>query len=279
MTELNTSRLYSFLDDRDNYVVTFLEGQRVILDLALAHGYHGHDLVFFRDAVLSTMHIIQFFKNNESLGFYVDSENPSFHFKLETNSNGYVRALKMPEGEAPVPKELDGVVRLIKMTPHQREPYQSIIRVHKSSVEGMVNQILEQSYQIHAQVMLSDESDQSVMVSRLPEREAGETLITHKEFLLKHRKDLLDVFARQLNEGAPIIKAFEEKGFRYLAATDITLHCPCSRENIIVSLGTLLSNEMDDMRARGEASLEIKCQYCRKAYQITPEDLKSVSIN
>lgn len=279
MTELNTSRLYSFLDDRDNYVVTFLEGQKVILDLALAHGYHGHDLAFFREAVLSAVHIIQFFKNNESLGFYVDCDKPSFHFKLETNSNGFVRALKMPEGDTPVPKEIDGVVRLIKMTPHQREPYQSIIRVQKSSVEGMVNQILEQSYQIHAQVVLSDESDQSVMVSRLPAREAGESLITPKEFLLKHRKDFIDVFARHFNEEAPLIKAFEDKGFRYLAGTDITLHCPCSRENIIVTLGTLLNNELDDMRARGEKSVEVKCQYCRKAYHITPDDLKSVPLN
>lgn len=279
MTELNKSRLYSFLDDRDNYVVTFLEGQKVILDLALSHGYHGHDLAFFRDAVLSTVHIIQFFKNNESLGFYVDSEKPSFHFKLETNSNGYVRALKIPEGDAPVPTELNGVVRLVKMTPHQREPYQSIIRVQKASVEAMVNQILEQSYQIHAQVVLSDETDQSVMVSRLPAREADETLITPREFLLKHRKDFVEIFKRQLNDDASLTAAFEERGFRYLAATDITLHCPCSKENVIVSLGTLLSNELGDMRARGEEALEVKCQYCRKAYKITAADLESVSIN
>lgn len=279
MTELKTSRLYSFLDDRDNYVLTFLEGQKVILDLALAHGYHGHDLAFFRDAVLSTMHIIQFFKNNESLGFYVDSENPSFHFKLETNSNGYLRALKIPEGDAPLPKELDGVVRLVKMTPHQREPYQSIIRVEKASVEGMVNQILEQSYQIQAQVMLSDESDQSVMISRLPARKEDETLISPKEFLLKHRKDIIEVFANRFNDDADIIKAFEGKGFRYLAATDITLHCPCSRENIIVSLGNLIESELQEMHTRGEKALEVKCQYCRKSYLITEDDLKNVPLN
>lgn len=276
MNELKSSRLYSFLDDKDNYVVSFLEGQRLIADLAINHGYGPNDLSFLRDAVLASQHLVQFFKNNESIGFYLDSDKPNFHFKIEANSQGYLRALKLPPSEEPMPRRISAMVRLIKTSPHQKEPYSSILQVQNADIESIMNQILEQSYQIAAQVLLASDSDQSVLVSKLPvsgEDKAPE--VAPKEYLLRKKKGFLELFSKSLNDESEVIQAFEDQGFRYLASTELRLHCPCSKENVINSLGTILVSELEDAAARGEDHLSIKCHYCNKTYDIRKTDLPS----
>ncbi len=276
MSQLNPSRLFSFLDDKDNYVVSFLEGQCLIADLAINHGYGPNDLSFFRDAVLSSQHLVQFFKNNESIGFYLDSDNPDFHFKIETSSQGYLRALKLPPSEEPMPKRINAMVRLIKTSPSQKEPYSSILQVRNSDLESIMNQILEQSYQIAAQVLLAPDADQSILVSRLPvaEEEDG-TIVAPREYLLRKKKVFLELFAKNLNREEEVIQSFESLGFRYLSNTELRLHCPCSKENVINSLGSILQSELAEAAAQGEDHLSIKCHYCNKTYNIRKSDLPS----
>lgn len=274
MAELNPSRLYSFLDDQSHYVVSFLEGQRLIADLAINHGYGPNDLAFFRDAVLASQHLVQFFKNNENLGFYLDSENPDFHFKIETNSQGYLRALKMPPSEKPMPKRISAMVRLIKTSSPQNDPYSSILKVENADLESIINQILEQSYQISAQVILAPYSDQSILVSKLPlSPNEDDTHLVPKEFLLRKKKSFLNVFAKNLNNEADVIAAFEALGMKYLASTELRIHCPCSKEAVIGTLRGILASEINEAAAQGIDHVSIKCHYCNKTYEIRQDDL------
>lgn len=276
MTELSPSRLYSFLDDKDHYVVSFLEGQRLIADLAINHGYGPHDLSFFRDAVLASQHLVQFFKNNENLGFYLDSDKPDFHFKIETNSQGYLRALKMPPSEEPMPKRISALVRLIKTSAVQKDPYSSILRVENADLESIINQILERSYQIAAQVILAPYSDQSILVSKLPiSSQEEDTSVAPKEYLLGKKKRFLSIFAKNLNHDAKVIAAFEALGLKYLASTELRIHCPCNKEGVISSLGGILMSELDEAAVQGLDHVSIKCHYCNKTYEIRKSDLPS----
>ena len=56
--ELPESRLLTFIDSAREFALYFLEGQRLIHDLALLHGIHGLGFGYWRDAVLSIQPMI-----------------------------------------------------------------------------------------------------------------------------------------------------------------------------------------------------------------------------
>lgn len=284
MTTLAPSRLFSFLDDEHNYVVTFLEGQKLVQDFAISHGGQGFDLDFFRDAILCAEHIIQFFKNDENLGFYIDSMEPNFHFKLETNSQGYVRALLLPEDVGHIPKAIDGVVRLVKKASYAKEPYQSVIEVTQKDIPSIINEILQHSDQINAYVFLSPVSDQSVMVSRLPipKGREQEHFLSPKEYFLKFQSRFMKVFKMNLNDGEKLVATMttlNKNKLAYLSATDIQQHCPCSKEGLLVSIRHFAQEELDDETAQGRPYLDLKCHYCNKVYRVDERDLQTLAIN
>ena len=96
-TDLPHSRLYTFIDTSREYALYFLEGQRLIRDLALIHGVSGAGFAYFRDVVLSVQPIIALLKQGEQLGFYIDSEEPFFRLKIETGHHGVTRCTLLPE--------------------------------------------------------------------------------------------------------------------------------------------------------------------------------------
>ena len=51
--------------------------------------------------------------------------------------------------------------------------------------------------------------------------------------------------------------------------------CDCSRERVSRAIATLNRKDMDDLINDGE-SIEVKCQFCNKAYEFTIEDLKEL---
>ena len=73
---LATSRLYSFLDHKNGFNIHFLEGQKLIHDLILLHPMNSSGFSYFRDTFLGLLPIIFFLKPQESLGLYIDSEEP-----------------------------------------------------------------------------------------------------------------------------------------------------------------------------------------------------------
>ena len=49
---LPDSRLFSFMDSENSFTVHFLEGQKLIHDLAMIHEVKGSGFAYFRDTIL-----------------------------------------------------------------------------------------------------------------------------------------------------------------------------------------------------------------------------------
>ncbi len=77
------SRLYSFIDQTEGFTIHFLEGQKLIHDIALVHHVVGEGFHFFRDIVLSTQLLLAYLKPGEGLGIYLDSNEPFLKYKIE----------------------------------------------------------------------------------------------------------------------------------------------------------------------------------------------------
>lgn len=271
---LATSRLYSFLDHEKGFNINFFEGQKIIHDLALLHPMQGAGFAYFRDTFLGLLPIITFLKPGESLGLYIDSDEPYFRLKIETNSAGHTRTLLLPEEFNLFPMKITGKARVTKIFPGQKSPYTSMIELRDVETKEVINQIFRESYQTASEVIVAELSDQAVMVTKLPSLNVNSNIddsLSRKEYIKKHSVFFHDVFEMASDDIEKIVKTFEDRGFAYLGSRQVSFFCPCSKERMILNLQGLYSSEQDLFDEKD--MVEIKCDYCRKMYHISKSEV------
>ncbi len=279
-TVLKESRLFNFINKDKTFALSFLEGQKVIHDLAIIHSVNNKGFGFFRDCTLSILPLVNFLKPQENMGIFIDSQEPYFRYKMEMNSAGYFRTLILPEEFPEIPKKISGNLRTAKQFPHSKVPYSSIIEVKNRSIKEIVNDFFDKSYQMKSQVILSSESDQVVLVTKLPEVNVDkEEVIESKslpDFISENEEAFDKIFSAAHNEEADIQKAFKELGYDYLTSTEVSFKCNCSRDRMVMGVaGVVKSSGFDDI-FHDEASIETKCDYCKTAYLITRDEIKGI---
>ena len=278
---LPPSRLYTLIDEPRELALCFLEGQRLIQDLALTHDIRGDGFAYFREAVLSIQPLIALLKGGEQLGFYIDSNEPYFRLKLETGHNGSTRSMLLPEDFADFPTAMRGIVRLFKLFPGNRPPYESVLRIDGLPLKEIVNRVLADSYQVPAVILVSETSDQSVLLHQLPPLK-GDVYDYSPEAIASRRdaiRDGLDgVFRQALVEPQAVAEQFGTLGFRVISSREVRFHCPCSQPRMVENLRSVYAQEGDSLFDPGEDTLEVKCEYCKSRYRIRRDELAG-SIN
>lgn len=273
---LASSRLYSFLDSKNGFNIHLLEGQKMIHDLILLHPMQGTGFSYFRDTFLGLIPIIFFLKPGESLGIYIDSEDPYFRLKIETNSSGHTRSLLLPEDFNSFPMRITGQVRVSKIFSNNKAPYTSVLQLNDVGPNDVFNSILRESYQTNSEVIVGEISDQSIMVTKLPplnvNREEDETL-SRKKYIAMHANFFHDVFEAASNDIEQIVKMFEDRDYAYIGSRQVDFFCPCSRERMVLNLRGLYAADLDSLFAE-ENPIEVKCDYCRKTYLISKGDVQ-----
>lgn len=273
---LATSRLYSFLDHKNGFNIHFLEGQKLIHDLVLLHPMQASGFSYFRDTFLGLLPIIFFLKPGESLGLYIDSDEPYFRLKIETNSAGHTRTLLLPEEFNLFPMKITGKVRVSKIFPNNAQPYTSVLELNNVETKDVINNIFKESYQTNSEVIVSDISDQSIMVTKLPPVNVNSNIdetVSRKEFIKKHKNFFHDVFETATDDIEKIVKLFEDRDFAYMGSRQIDFYCPCSKDRMVLNLRGLYSGDIDEL-FENKPSIEIKCDYCRKVYDITKAEIQ-----
>jgi molecular chaperone Hsp33 len=275
---LPDSRLYTFVDEAREFALYFLEGQRLIRDLALLHAIHGEGFAYFRDVVLSIQPMIAFLKPGEQLGFYIDSEDPFFRLKIETGHHGAMRSALLPAEFGEFPETVRGRVRVQKIFPNNKLPYESVLDVDEMPLREIVNRVLTHSYQVNSTVIVSSKSDQSVMLSQLPPLPGGSEYEYSPEAVKKRGKQVARemevIFGQALHSPEEIQRAFSEIGFQLLAGRTVLFQCGCSRQRVVENLSLLGQADRADLFAPGERDLEVICEYCKSRYTISRGDLE-----
>lgn len=276
---LEQSRLTSFIDQNAGFTVRYFDGQSVIRDLALIHNVKGEGFHFFRDAVLTFLPMISYLKSGESFGFYIDSNEPWFRFKLEANTHGFMRTLLAPEQFADFPKMITGNCRLSKLLPGGREPYNSVIKLDHLSVGEISNLILKDSYQVNAKLYLSQDSDQAILFQRLPDRQVDRTEGEERPDLDSYMQNEVAAAKEMLKSGKvdyqTVVNHFEKRGMDLLTSTEVSFKCNCSRERMVQGVASLTRSEGIDGVFEGNESIETKCDYCQTFYLITREEIST----
>jgi molecular chaperone Hsp33 len=265
------SRLYSFIDQIEGFTLHFLEGQKLIQDLAIIHTNTGGGFQYFRDAILSIQLMISYLKPGEGLGIYIDSEVPYFRLKVEMSEQGQMRTLLLPENFNQFPNTIKGKCRLVKTIPNEAHPYTSIIDLDDVSFHEVVNTILKDSYQLRSEIFLSNESDQSVMLLKLPSININKIETNYSlsvsDYWEKIKPEMAALFSLHTDEYSLIQKHIEKMGLVYLGSREIKFKCNCSRERMLAGVRTLIrSSGIDHVFAADENEIETKCDYCKTSY-------------
>lgn len=279
--DLPHSRLYTFIDGSREFAIYFLEGQRLIRDLALTHDVRGPGFAWFRDVVLSVQPMIALLKHGEQLGFYIDSRDPFLRLKIETGHHGGIRCALVPEALDEFPESMDGVVRVIKLFPHNRPPYESVLAVESEGLRDMVNRVLRESYQIHSAVLVSPWSDQSLLLHQLPPVRGLEEYDYSLEAVRDRRREIdratESIFREALHDAGAVEDAFGRIGFRLLAWRLVRFQCSCSAERVIRALLLASGGAPGVLFDPGQEALQVTCEYCKSSYSISRDDLAQAS--
>ena len=273
------SYLYTFVDEPREFALYFLEGQRLIHDLALLHPIRRAGFAYFRDVVLSVQPMIALLKHGEQFGFYIDSAEPFFRLKIETSHQGATRCTLVPEEFQEVPAAMRGMVRLVKLFPDNVSPYGSVLEVEALPLREIVNRVLADSYQVQAGIVVSQESDQSLMLLRLPppttdgeDSQAPAAVGPRQQGM---EQDLQRIFARGLHDLDEIESAFGEICFELLARRQISFSCSCSLRRMIENIGLAVGEDFEGLFDPDQHALEVTCEYCKSRYSVTREDLRN----
>ena len=277
---LPESRLYSFIDQKEGFTLHFLEGQKLIQDLAIIHPITGGGFQYFRDAILSFQSMISFLKPGEGLGVYIDSEEPYFRLKIEMSEQGQMRTLLLPEEFNQFPKTITGKCRIVKLLPGELQPYTSIINLDNIDFHQVVNRILVESYQTNSEVFLSQDSDQSVMIMKLPEINVNKVQTKYTMDIPEYWKAIeaktQKLYETGTTDQQDIQSHFENEGMLFLGSRQITFKCSCSRQRMFEGVRSLVwSSGIDSVFEPHEKHIETKCDYCKTSYLLTREEFDS----
>jgi molecular chaperone Hsp33 len=212
-------------------------------------------------------------KHGEYFCYYIDSELPYFRLKIEMNTQGLMRGMIYADNLNSSPEKISGQVRLVKFNPNVTMPYQSVIALHDVGINDILNQVLSQSYQVKSRIFISEKSDQSFMLHQLPlspNEESSDMNAAFSDYIAPVKKIMSGGFTDQVS----IINAFKDIKFKFLASQPVEFNCGCSREQMISNLKKFTASNNDDLFSPGKDVIEVICEYCKTAYQITKKDLQ-----
>ncbi len=275
---LPTSRLLSFINHQTGFSLNFLEGSKLIEDLVLLHEQELRGFSYLRDFVLMGEHLMSYLKHQETMGIFIDSETPYLRLKLEISAIGHTRTLLLPENLQDIPTTINGYCRLVKVNPFQNEPYTSFIRLENLALKEAITLALKQSYQVNSQLSLSSTSDQSVMISRLPDIQVDKQIRESRPSLESETSRMLpaieQIYNRTTTNQESIVAELEKLGYEYISGQDVELTCSCEHARMVSGIASLSHSESLDNLYEGANSIEVKCDYCKTLYQISRDEVE-----
>jgi molecular chaperone Hsp33 len=216
------------------------------------------------------------------LTLQLQGDGPLSLLVVQCASNLSVRGLAKWQGEDPrgTLAELTAGGRLVITIERRRakERYQGIVLADTTSLAGCLEAYFAQSEQLPTRLWLAADgrSAAGMLLQQLPGdvaapgddadgwRRAGllaDTLSTD---------ELLSLDAEPL-----LRRLFHEEDLRLADTRDVRFRCSCNRERVEAALRLLGRNELDDLLA-SEGRIEVRCEFCNKAYAMDAVDVEGL---
>ena len=103
----------------------------------------------------------------------------------------------------------------------------------------------------------------------------SDEVIEKLEKKIKEIDSVTMMLERGLSPEGILDEIFGEFGVEIVDTIPTAFVCDCSKERVSRALSTISKKDMNDIINDGE-SIEVKCQFCNKAYQFTVDELKEL---
>ena len=224
------------------------------------------------------------------LTIQIQCGGPAQGMTVTAGSDGYVKGFpKVADVMLPLNSKgkLDvggalglGVMSVIKDM-GLKEPYVGQIALQTGEIAEDLTYYFATSEQIPSAVGLGVlvNPDQTV-------KQAGGFIIQLMPFT---QDEIIDKLEKKIAEIASVTEMLEqgntpeqileiilgEFGLEITDTVETGFRCDCSKERVSRALATLSRKDLDEIIKDGE-SIEVKCQFCNRAYEFTVEDLKKL---
>lgn len=267
---------YSFINNQHSFTINFINGAGFLAEISKIHNIGPHAIDFYKNTLLSSLHMLYFLKAGESLGLYIDSELPYYRFKIELGHTGSFRTLLLPEEFDTFPNKLNGQCRIYKFMPG-RTPYTSLLEFKSHPIENLVNEIISRSYQVKSKIIIDTKNQNSLMITKLPPSNINKKIEDFSDLDLNNiekefRNFIKTTLQSTLSNEQKIAQIFQANNFQYLGRKQVHFYCPCSKERMIENLFTLPENERLSLFKK-EHFIETRCDYCNTIYTIGKEEI------
>ncbi len=226
-------------------------------------------------------------KGQQRLALVVEGNGPLGKLSVETDAEGRVRgSIRNPVAGLPPKADRFDVAGAIGRAGFLhvwkdlglKAPYKSMLQLQSSEIAEDLAWYLTSSEQVPSSVSLGVELNSEGQVAA-----AGGLLIQALPPGDEERVDLLVERLRQLPPVTSLLRKgltpaeilgqlFDELDFRVQAEIPLAFYCPCNRQQIEQMLVGLGATEVQAMAAEQQPA-EVTCEYCRRQYRFTQDEL------
>ena len=224
------------------------------------------------------------------LTIQVQCSGPAQGLTVTADSAGHVKGFpRVPDVELPLNEKgkLDvggalglGVMSIIKDM-GLKEPYVGQIALQTGEIAEDLTYYFATSEQVPSAVGLGVLVDKDGSV-----KQAGGFIIQLMPFT---QDEIIDKLEKKITEIASVTEMLEdgntpeqileiilgEFGLEITDTIETGFCCDCSKERVSRAIATLSKKDLDDIINDGE-TIEVKCQFCNKAYHFDVDDLKGM---
>ena len=226
-------------------------------------------------------------KDDQRLAMIVEGNGPLQKLHAETDATGHVRcSVKHPlAGLPPRDDRFDvagavgraGFLSIIKDL-GLKEPYRGTVQLQTSEIGEDIAYYLTTSEQVPSSVVLGVSLSAEALVQAagglLVQAMPGcdESLIDSVESRLVAMPSISEQLLTGKSPEQILTEIFGEIPFTQHQRTPLFFRCNCSRKQVA---GILLSLGEEELRtaASGQDAVVITCEYCREAYEFSPEEV------
>lgn len=237
----------------------------------------------FADLVTGAVLVRESMAPDNRLQAILQGDNPRARMVADTHPDGGTRGLvQLPQDVKELTFGKEGVLQIAR-TLHNGSLHQGVVQVPNGStnLSAAFMAYMQESEQTATMIAIGCHlsngevaSAGGYMVQLLPEVEEGPLAVMTER--LKDFEDIVPLLARG---GASPEELLRETlyGMPYTKVGDRSVHfgCRCSPDRLALSLASLPRADIESLMEGGK-TLEIECDYCRKKYDFTQQQLRSL---
>jgi molecular chaperone Hsp33 len=241
----------------------------------------------FADLLTGAVLVRESMAPDNRLQAILQGDDPRMRMVADTHPDGATRGLiQLPANTRSMPLADRGALQIAR-TLHNGSLHQGVVQVPSDPahphtlISGAFMAYMQESEQVVTVIAVGCHvavgevvAAGGYMVQLLPEVAEGPLMVMTER--LKSFVDIVPLLAR--GEGSPqALLAETLHGMPYTKVGERSVHfgCRCSPERLAGSLASLPRSDIESLMDGGK-TLEIECDYCRKNYEFTVEQLRKL---